>query len=331
MAYQKFLTVLIGASLLLTVLGYAYAQQKSPPTNPTEPINGIPKITPKIEYCEGQIDLSTGSNNNFIAKSAGSIENSTNNPPDWYSKNQTLYAVSTSPWISTPPVNVNAMWITPFTDPTHTKPQGFGDFDAFIDFYAPAPGIIKLYVAADDKTTLTLDSNTIGSHSGFGSFSTFTASVKSGSHTLHAFVDDVGQAITGLLVIGWYCPDKILPEEVIVKNLHFSAEVNNLTILKTPRTQWVLLKEMSCLIQESDAWEADRSGAIKVYVKGVDMDGKQKEATIGCEDQKPVFNAADPMLWLPPASEIKISTNDGGIFEVDLWTQIYGQTYNNHP
>ncbi|MEM4275837.1 MAG: hypothetical protein QXT65_08155 [Candidatus Nitrosocaldaceae archaeon] len=329
MAYQKFLTVLIGASLLLTVLGYAYAQQKSPPTNPTEPTNDIPKITlPKIEYCEGQIDLSTGSNNNFIAKSAGSKEDSTNNSPDWYSKSQTLYAVNHySAWYNPS----NAMWITPFTDSTHTNPQGFGDFDAFIDFYAPVPGTIKLYVSVDDKTTLTLDSSTIGSHSGYGTLSTFTASVNSGSHTLHAFVDDVGQAITGLLVIGWYCPDKIVPEEVIVKNLHFSAEVNNLTILKTPRTQWVLLKEMSCLIQESDAWEADRSGAIKVYVKGVDMDGKQKEATIGCEGQKPVFNAADPMLWLPPSSEIKVSTNDGGIFEVDLWTQIYGQTYNNHP
>lgn len=324
------LTIAIGAILLLAVLGYAYAQKpiEQPPKEPTNGVN----VNIKYEYCEGQIDLSTGSNNNFIAKSAGSTEDSTNNPPDWYSsKNQTLYAVSAGPWFSAPPVNVNAMWITPFVDSTHTKPEGFGDFDAFISFHAPASGTIKLYVAADDKTTLKLDDNPIGSHSGYGSFSTFNASVSPGSHTLHAFVDDIGQAITGLLVIGWYCPEKIVPEEVIVKNLHFSAEVNGLTILKTPRTQWVLLKEMSCLIQESDAWEADKVGAIKVYIKGVDMYGKQKEASIGCEGQKPVFNAGDPMLWLPPASEIKISTNDGGIFEVDLWAQIYGQAYNKHP
>lgn len=311
----KLVGIATAALLIISMVSYSTAQIPIERGEKTK--NEI-----KLDKCEGQIDLSTGSTNNFIAKAPGSIESG---PTDWNSlTSNALYAVNPYPgWYNGPEVGTYAMWVTPFTDEQHDNANGYGDFRASFSFNATDDGKVVLYIAADDAVDIYLDGNLIGSHNTFKKLKQISVDVKQGSHTILASVDDRHAVVSGLLIIGWYCPyPNLISEEVITKNLHFSAEVDRLTVLQTPKNQWILLKEISCLIQDSDAWQADKTARMVVFIDNADV-------KLECKGDKPAFNADHPMQWIKPGSEIKVTTNDGGVYEVDLWIQIYG--YEHKP
>lgn len=312
----KLVAITTAALLILSMVSYSTAQLPVEKAQKTK--NEI-----KIDVCKGQIDLSTGTTNNFKAEKPGSSEDATNDPTDWASLgNNTLYIVNSYPgWYNGPEIGKYAMWITPFTDAQHDDASGYGDFRTSISFDAIDDGKVVLYIAADDAVDIYLDGNLIGGHNTFKTLKKISIDVKQGPHTILASVDDRQAVVSGLLVIGWYCPyPRLISEEVVTKNLHFSAEVDRLTVLQTPKNQWILLKEISCLIQDSDAWQADKTANMVVFIEDADV-------KLECKGNKPAFNADHPMQWIKPGSEIKVTTNDGGVYEVDLWIQIYGYEY----
>jgi len=217
--FKRTTAVLIG---IMVVFGFSVL-----PFSPGIAVADHGATHPPLETstCRGIIDLSTGTTNNFIAQSPGTLEDAIADPLDWDIERDT-YVVSAFPgWYNGPEVGSIANWITPFTNAANTSASGFGDFNATITFSAPSPGVVTLYVAADDAVDIDLDGVPIGSHTTFKTLKKITANVTPGSHTIKAVVDDTHGVVSGLLVIGWYCPI-VVDVDIDIKPGSFPNSIN---------------------------------------------------------------------------------------------------------
>gem|GEM_PF-4271245 len=164
------------------------------------------------EDCPYQYDLSTGTNGQFLTTavpaSPGTPEDSGGDPPDWSSPQGPLFVVNPYGGVWITPTS-KARWVTPWVDASRQNAQGAGNFDATIVLNtAGFSGQVVLYVAADDRVDLFIGTTPIGTHLGYGQYTLFTFNVNPGVWTITARVIDLGGSVTGLLVLGWFCPSR---------------------------------------------------------------------------------------------------------------------------
>lgn len=103
-------------------------------------------------------------------------------------------------------------------------------------------------------------------------------------------------------------------EEVVSKDLQFATAVSNLTVLQLPN-QTIIVKEVSCLVQQSDAWHAHEEAMLGISVGDTSV-------SVRCRGRTPSFNSVSPMVEVPPGATVNVTTNDGGVYEIDLWLKI---------
>lgn len=215
-------------------------------------------------------------------------------------------------------------WVSPFVsgnDPDNNNSIS-GSYNYTRTFSTPE-GNLNLDFAGDETARIFLDGKEIAAHKGnTRAFETLDSTreviVSSGTHTLSIIVVNSG-VVTGLLVIGDVCESEfIVDEEVITKDLHFGSNVEEYTAIKTPPQQ-TYLKQISCHIE--DPGKSKRGASMKVYA--IDSNGEVIEKTkVYCEGKSATSEFIEPMVYLPPNTEILVSTSSDGYYAVDVWLQI---------
>ena len=273
------------------------------------------------------VNLSTGVNTDGVGIGLGMSELnwSVALPPNNVQGN--LTTVNAYPgWIN--PNNIgpgnDGNWVSPAANGDDAVSTTSGIYNYTRTFSTLEEGILNLDFAGDNTATIFLDGEEIAAHTrntnerAFQTLESIREVVSSGTHTLSIIVDNP-QTFTGLLVIGDVCESEfIVDEEVITKDLHFGSKVEEYTAIKTP-PQHTYLKQISCHIEDSD--KSKKGAFMKAYA--IDSNGTLIENTdVYCEGKSPTSEFRSPMVYLPPNTEIIVSTSNGGYYAVDIWLQI---------